>query len=690
MWLPALLLGLAALGWWAYRTQVVATDPAPPSSLSSLIPGSIARMDSPLFVYTPGWQISATGADPGEPADPWNEPSGRISFTYSGRNLALQLAVGNYWGFLYVTVDGVAANQLPVIDNNRNHQGQVAGYKPLLAPEAQRANGPTPRWYSVHSAGDNGPHRVEIEVWRSWGQTPLRAVAVDAFPTLKPPLWPAWAFAVLALTVLALNLLPPLTHALGRTAQHVPGLPWRLPNRLLVPLTGLAILAIGGGVAFDSWIATDVGLALLALVGLHRPLLWGGALLWGLPFYLYPLPILPGRALNLVEIGIWGGLVLLAGHQLLCKTETVDQTQRRSRPTMSVLLTMPAFWLASLILLALIAALAADQQAVALREWRTLFLAGGGFALLLAWIRRGERAQRPLRLLFMFWLLGGLTIALVGIWQYAAGQMVIEAEGVDRVRAFYGSPNNLALYLERTAAVALALALFEKVDRRRTLVWWLLTIPQLAALLLTFSKGALLLALPATLIVLGMGGYFLLRHRQDPLRPLWGLVAVAGGMGLGLLPFLGAERFRSLADFSAGTTAGLRLNLWRSSLRMALDHPWLGVGPDNFLYAYRSGYILPAAWQDPDLNHPHNLILDWWTRLGLGGLLLGAGWLLNGARRLWRGLLEGDLAALRLGCLAAIAGALAHGAIDASYALPDLMIVWILLLGAGRYHSAEM
>jgi hypothetical protein len=36
---------------------------------------------------------------------------------------------------------------------------------------------------------------------------------------------------------------------------------------------------------------------------------------------------------------------------------------------------------------------------------------------------------------------------------------------------------------------------------------------------------------------------------------------------------------------------------------------------------------------------------------------------------------------LQLGLLAAVITALAHGLIDASYALPDLMIVWVLLAG---------
>jgi O-antigen ligase len=121
---------------------------------------------------------------------------------------------------------------------------------------------------------------------------------------------------------------------------------------------------------------------------------------------------------------------------------------------------------------------------------------------------------------------------------------------------------------------------------------------------------------------------------------------------------------------------------------MMLDHPWLGVGPDNFLYAYRTQYILPAAWQEPNLNHPHSWLLDWWTRLGLVGMVLGLRWWVTGLRANWQRLRLTPLdappshhldAALWLGVLAAIAAALSHGLIDLSYAVPDLMLVWVLL-----------
>jgi O-antigen ligase len=222
-----------------------------------------------------------------------------------------------------------------------------------------------------------------------------------------------------------------------------------------------------------------------------------------------------------------------------------------------------------------------------------------------------------------------------------------------------------------------ALALF---DKRWRWVWLGLAGVQGVALLLTFSKGALLLGIPAGVAVLALGGWWMKRRRGESGRRLiWlglaVLVAVAA-----LAPFLGTERFQRILDVSQGSTAFFRLQLWRSAWQMILDHPLWGVGPDNFLYAFRSGYILPTAWQEPNLNHPHNMILDLWTRLGLPGLLVAGVWLGVTVRSLVRQIRHShdEQFILALGMLATVAAALAHGLIDVSYALPDLMMVWVL------------
>ncbi len=76
-------------------------------------------MTSPALRYGPDWRVSTQGADPAEPGTPWQEPAGVLSFTYSGRVLELALAEGDYWGYLYVTIDGEPANQLAISTRQR-------------------------------------------------------------------------------------------------------------------------------------------------------------------------------------------------------------------------------------------------------------------------------------------------------------------------------------------------------------------------------------------------------------------------------------------------------------------------------------------------------------------------------------------------------------------------------------------
>jgi O-antigen ligase len=110
------------------------------------------------------------------------------------------------------------------------------------------------------------------------------------------------------------------------------------------------------------------------------------------------------------------------------------------------------------------------------------------------------------------------------------------------------------------------------------------------------------------------------------------------------------------------------------------------VGLDNFLYEYRGGYILPEAWFEPNLSHPHNVVLDYWVRLGVIGLAAGIWLQVAFWRMAWR--LQARLArsdaALRgvvVGLMGGMADFLAHGAVDNSYFVIDLAFVFFLTLG---------
>jgi O-antigen ligase len=234
----------------------------------------------------------------------------------------------------------------------------------------------------------------------------------------------------------------------------------------------------------------------------------------------------------------------------------------------------------------------------------------------------------------------------------------------------YSSPNSLALFLERVLPLLLAVALLPgEAGRVRRGLYGLGAGVAGAALLLTFSRGALLLGLPAALVVMAL--LFGLRFPPARRRAL-----LAGAGGAALLAAIGV----SARALGADATGFFRVKLWQSSLAMLREAWPLGIGPGNFLYLYRTRFILPEAWQEPNLSHPHNILLDFTVRLGLGGLLI-FGWLqLAFWRTAWR-LYRRHPWPLLLGLMGSMAAGLAHGLIDNGYFLVDLAFIFFLTVG---------
>lgn len=277
---------------------------------------------------------------------------------------------------------------------------------------------------------------------------------------------------------------------------------------------------------------------------------------------------------------------------------------------------------------------------------------------------------------------GGVIIALVCAYQYFFSGDTITAEGVTRVKAFYGSPNNVGLLLGRLLPLAACLAAF---GQHRRWAWGVASLLMGLAVVLTYSWGAWLGLAAAALFVGAAGGW-------RRLVRMAGLVAPAG---LGLLILAGEERLRSHVMLDEGTTF-LRLRLWESALNMLRDHPVFGVGLDNFLYLYRDIYVADEAIIDLDLSHPHNIVLDFWLSLGVVGLVV-IGWLLwrffTKGWGIYRGARDATQKALALGALASMVDFVAHGLVDNSYFLVDLAVIfWFscgLVVILGR-HDGEL
>jgi O-antigen ligase len=97
--------------------------------------------------------------------------------------------------------------------------------------------------------------------------------------------------------------------------------------------------------------------------------------------------------------------------------------------------------------------------------------------------------------------------------------------------------------------------------------------------------------------------------------------------------------------------------------------------------------MLPEAWREPLVYHPHNMLLDFWAILGLPGLAALA-WLQVAFWRsglaTYRRLANPVLRALLLGLMGSMVGFIAHGLVDTGYFLADLALVFMLTLGITR------
>ena len=325
---------------------------------------------------------------------------------------------------------------------------------------------------------------------------------------------------------------------------------------------------------------------------------------------------------------------------------------------------------AMLIVAGIVSTLAADYPRLALRELRTLVVEPALFSFAARSVLRGPRDGMLLAASF---LAGAAAASALAVLQTVTGRGLVAAEGVTRAAALYRSPNNLALLLDRAVPLATAGAL----SIARPARWFFVVTLALcgAALFFSFSRGAWLATAVALFIVAIPAARSAFRRRRLVVAlAVVAPVVLAGATALALR----VDRFRSL--FSAAGTGFLRFHLWIASVRMALDHPVLGVGLDQFLYHYPR-YMLPEAWREPNLSHPHQLVLDFWLRLGVIGLaaLVAAGVALGGRLRLRPYTSAGET--LRRGAFGAVIALVVHGLVDNSYFLIDLAYAtWIVLL----------
>jgi O-antigen ligase len=640
-------------------------------------PGSPTYQPNPLATFTGEWRFSELGAD-------WSQTSDKVTIPFHGTDLALRVRRAADRANLYITIDGQPANALP-----RDEHG---AYLQLIPPDITVTDIQT---IPIATGLADADHVAEIVAERGWNQWSLIGWSVGRsedrsnFNTIYAVLiasgllfiagaiyfgrkteWggvgrkvsSTWSrlsdgkqVAIALLTSLIVYASAWMTWGVDvaaayRRAGDTTNIIATLAAATIFYVSPWLILTLSSGLVLLVLIILrlDLGLALVALFA---------------PFFFLPRQLFES-AFSMSELILLMCVVAF----VLRSAWSVRRTRKMSWHVSGL---TPLDWsVIAFLIVSIISVFLAEYRQFALREFRVIIIEP---IIYYALIRAAQLDRRAVWRIVDALVLAGLLVAVIGLAQYAFNLNIITAEeGVRRLRSVYGSPNNVGLFLGRVFPIGLAVALVG-VGRRR-LFYGLALLPIGAAILLSQSRGAIFIGVPLSILAIGLlaGG-----------RWLWATLGVLIVGGIAAIPLLNSPRIQALFSGGGGTSF-FRVALWKSTLEMIRDQPWFGVGPDNFLYAYRGRYLRPEAWQEPSLSHPHDVMLDFAARLGLIGLgvfiWMQAAFWITAFRVLRRAKSSLNRAqwALIIGLMASMIDFLTHGLIDASYFVVDLAFVFML------------
>jgi O-antigen ligase len=610
----------------------------------------------------------------------------RLNFSFSGREVGLLLRKDNVLATLYPTLDdGKFANALPRDGAGRN-------FITLTSATLTAERGPV----AVARSLPEGTHNLQVIADQGFDRYALLGFAVGASDIASPynalvnGSWVALMIALAAVLFSGRGLpwsawysraawlwtraRTPLQWGLGIVTSLLLMvgvlMTWGQDPPALIrreALAGLIGLLSGGLIYLNPWLpVTLIAVTVLFWVIYHRPIIGLCLTIGFAPFFLFPVELwrfaLPmSELLLLLTFGAWL-LRMLVGWAARV---------RSGLPRQKITLSAADWLILAYGLLGLAALSWSAVRDAALTDFRTLFVEPILFYVM---ARAVIRSARDRSLLVGALITAGALTAGISLFQYTRGEGIITAEDLSmRLAGVYGSPNNLALFLGRCIPFALPALLVSRGLWQKLAGVFLLALMLIAAAL-TQSVGGLFIGIPAAFVVVLL---VMFGRRSLP----W----LAGALIVGVATFavLGAtsERFSRALDFTQGTNF-YRIRVMQSALQIIEDHPLTGLGLDQFLYAFRDRYLYPDAWQEPNLSHPHNMLLDFWVRLGILGVPLIAALLWVTVRAYRSGLAVSRWqAAAGLGALANI---VSHGMLDNSVFVVDLMLVFMLVMALAQ------
>ncbi len=265
-------------------------------------------------------------------------------------------------------------------------------------------------------------------------------------------------------------------------------------------------------------------------------------------------------------------------------------------------------------------------------SWRQFGAVAQFAALVFGWLVARRIAGRPERALPLLRGISATAIvaAAYGIAQYFGVDPLLDraryhiGEGMWTIVRPPGSFGYVSYYATWLVIAAFCAVLHLQLERSPAWRWAARTAFAMAAIgsVLSGSRAALLgLVTGAVILVLARG--------WRPRRKHW---VAAMALACACVAFYYSPAGWNLRSrtrwFIEDPWGGARPRLWRDSIRMAMDRPLAGYGPEVYLGAFPKyeSYELASAYPDFAHESPHNILLDALVAQGVPGLLLALGW----------------------------------------------------------------
>lgn len=227
-----------------------------------------------------------------------------------------------------------------------------------------------------------------------------------------------------------------------------------------------------------------------------------------------------------------------------------------------------------------------------------------------------------------FFYASTFIVSLIGIFYFLDGNLTYDM----RLKAFYLSPNHLAMFLApglifgiwhlafgsgKTAiqdkkSVSLMCRLYTRC------AYLIVLIIIGIAFYLTYSYASWISVVSSFAIINIIGKVN--QKRLLPIKKHWLLVSIAI-ISLVVLSQWHNSKFQDLATFDGRSSLSSRTMIWKSAVKIITDNPFFGIGPGNFQdkYLEYQKYFPPyLEWAVPQ---PHNIYLAFWLQSGILGLL---------------------------------------------------------------------